>query len=78
MQTAELDTELTSPTSFVSMCTRLQKSRLLFCLRRDFPARAVAARQSSEQQLAEAKVEAAELGTELAALKQELKKVNFF
>ena len=36
----------------------------------------MAARQTSEQQLAEAKVEAAELGTELAALKQELKKVR--
>ena len=43
---------------------------------RDFPARAVAARQTSEQQLAEAKIETAELGTELAALKQELKKVQ--
>ena len=50
--------------------------RLVLRMCRQFPARAVAARQSSEEQLAEAKVEAAELGTELAALKQELKKVR--
>ena len=54
----------------------LARFRLHFCVCRDFPARAVAARQTSEQQLAEAKIETAELGTELAALKLELRKVR--
>jgi len=43
---------------------------------RDFPARAVAARQAAEQQLSDVKLEAADLGTELAALKVELKKAR--
>ncbi|KAK9841865.1 hypothetical protein WJX81_007937 [Elliptochloris bilobata] len=41
-------------------------------LAQNFPVRAVAARQTTEQQLAEAKVETAELGTELAALKRDM------
>ncbi len=47
-------------------------------LNRDFPSQAIDARQKAEQELGEFKVEAAELGAELDALRHELKKVNAY
>ncbi len=47
-------------------------------LNREFPSQAIAARQKAEQELGDVKVQAAELGAELNALKHELKKVSAY